>query len=93
MKMKKDAAVNADVNQAAINAMAHEVYVIKLAGKVKAQELAKFEPTVDVDDQPFLDGVPFAFPFETTDGPCQVTGKLKLRNQRVWDVTDIVITK
>lgn len=81
-----------DICQGAINAMAHEIFVIKQAGKLKASELEKLTPAVDIDEVPFLNGVPFEFPYEAPNGTiCTVRGKLRLRNQRNWELADVTV--
>jgi len=81
--------INKDI-QSAINEMAKQLYLIKIANKAKADELDKFIASVDKNESAFKEGIPFEFTLETADSKSKkACGKLKLRNQRNWELADI----
>lgn len=92
MKAKATTAKQDD-RQAAINVMAKQLYLIKQASEAKAAELKKFIADVERDDSEFLAGIPFEFEVETAEGKRKATGRLRLKNQRVWDNVDLAFER
>jgi len=79
--------------QAAINEAARQLYLIKQAGKVKTEEIAKIVSVVDRNEAAFIDGVPFEFEIEASDGRKRASGKFRLKNSRSWEYADLQFEK